>query len=723
VTTEAPDSFEHRARILDARDGDDREFLARLRADHCIEVIDTVSQQHRCLAELLPPPPPEVSSEPTRWAYYPWRRAVVAVLGPRGYRRARLDRNRNLISAEGQERLAALRVGVVGLSVGHAVAHTAALQGVCGALRLADFDALELTNLNRVPATVFDLGVSKAIVAARRIAEVDPYLPVDVMVCGLTAHSVDQFLDELDVVVDECDSLEMKALVRQAARARRLPVLMATSDPGLLDIERFDLQPDRPIFHGLLGDIDSAELADLSSADKVGRVLRLLGVSNFSASGAASLLEIDHSLSTWPQLAGDVAVGSGALAEAIRRIGLGMDLPSGRVRIDVAAALGHRDDPTTRPAPSQPRLAAQPPEAPARSTAEAVAAAAIRAPSGGNVQPWHVDVTDASVSLRLAPEHTSMMDVGLRGSAVAVGAAVFNARVAAAARGALGPVTMCERTDGAPLYARLTLGEGEQPALAQLFEPMLNRETNRHRGTAAKLAAATIAPMNSAAAAEGARLRLLTGALRIGECARILGESDRIRYLTPRLHAEMVSELRWPGDPSPDSGIDVRSLELDASQSAVIDILRRSDVMAELAGWGGGAAVAEDTRTRVAGCCAIAVVVVRGRTLLDYARGGSAMEAVWIVAQQYGIAVQPVSPVFLYAHDADELAGLSPAYADQLGSLRSEFVDLVGLAPEESAVLVLRMFYGPRPSVRSHRRPLTLARVTKHQPSSEPACP
>ena len=44
--------------------------------------------------------------------------------------------------------------------------------------RLADFDHLELSNLNRVPATVFDIGLNKAEVAARRIAELDPICPL-----------------------------------------------------------------------------------------------------------------------------------------------------------------------------------------------------------------------------------------------------------------------------------------------------------------------------------------------------------------------------------------------------------------------------------------------------------------------------------------------------------------------------------------------------------------
>ena len=138
------------------------------------------TEQLEELRRLRPPPDPELVAEPCRWAYYPWRRTVVAVLGPRAFRAVRLDRNRNMITADEQTRLGALRIGVVGLSVGHVIAHTLAAQGLCGELRLADFDRIELSNLNRVPATVLDLGLNKAEVAARRIAELDPYLPVRV---------------------------------------------------------------------------------------------------------------------------------------------------------------------------------------------------------------------------------------------------------------------------------------------------------------------------------------------------------------------------------------------------------------------------------------------------------------------------------------------------------------------------------------------------------------
>ncbi len=135
------------------------------------------------------------------------------------------------------------------------------------------------------------MGVNKAVVCARRIAELDPYLPVLVTQDGLTPDTVDGFLDGLDVLVEECDSLDAKVLVRAAARARGIPVLMATSSGGLLDVERFDTDRDRPLLHGLLGDLaemDADALAGLSAKEKVPRVLRIIDASGLPARMAAS---------------------------------------------------------------------------------------------------------------------------------------------------------------------------------------------------------------------------------------------------------------------------------------------------------------------------------------------------------------------------------------------------------------------------------------------------
>lgn len=689
--------------VLNTDDPADNNVLQELRADARIDFIDNVRQQAAALRGVRPPPSPEVTAEPTRWVYYPWRRTVVSVLGPRAFRLLRLDRNRNLITTDELDRLGRLRIGVVGLSVGHAIAYNLAAQGICGELRLTDFDDLELSNLNRVPASVLDLGVNKAVVCARRIAELDPYLPVTVMTTGIAPQTVGDFLDGLDIVIEECDSLDAKVLIREAARTRRLPVLMATSDRGLLDVERFDIDPSRPIMHGLLGDVNAARMAGLSNKEKLPYALRMTDASQVSARMAASLVEIGKTVSTWPQLASEVALNVSVVAEAVRRIGLHEELPSGRVRIDAAAKLDKLGEPVVAP-PDSPTVDDSVEQVESTAISEIVAAAAARAPSGGNAQPWHIEARDGSVRIRLAPEHTTAMDVRYRASAVALGAATFNAKVAAAAHGLVGEVRFQPGDEASPLSAIVQLVAGDDPKLNAMYDAMLRRETNRHRGDRVPIAAEVRELLHSAAREQGAQLEILSAPGDLDQAAASLAAADRIRYLTPKLHAEMFGELRSPGDPAPESGIDIRSLELDPADLVLLDILRRSEVMANLAAWNGGSALGDDTYERVSASAALGVISVSGRSLTDYARGGSAAESVWITAQQHGLAVQPVSPVFLYAHDDEDLRELSPAFAGDLRNLQYNFRKLANTAADESQALVLRFSRAPRPSVASRRR-------------------
>jgi molybdopterin/thiamine biosynthesis adenylyltransferase len=695
--------------LLCPGDPQDDAVLEQLLNDPHVVVVDSRDDQRRCLREVRPSPDAALLDEPTQWAYYPWRRSVVGVLGPKAYRTLRLDRNRNLITAEEQARLSELRIGVAGLSVGHAIAHALALQGQGGVLRLADFDQLELSNLNRVPATVLDLGINKAIVAARRIAELDPYIGVEVFTDGVTSRTLDDFVEGLDVVVEECDSLDIKVMVREAARQRGIPVVMSTSDRGLVDVERFDLEPDRPILHGLLGDATSARLAGLAVRDKIPHMLRHLDANQLSPRLAASFVEVGHTLSTWPQLSGDVALGAALMAEAVRKIAVGEPLASGQARVDIAMTLSALQEPTAlgragpRTTPPVTELGNPPQLA---GTLGVVVEAATRAPSGGNMQPWRIHTASNEVVIDIDPTYTSLMDVGLRGSAVAVGAAVFNARVAAAAHHAVGAVEWSAGERESPLTAVIRLGRGRDAKLADLYKPMLGRETNRRPGVPQVIEPDIEASLKATAAGEGARLRLLTTAGEIQQVGEIFAAADRIRYLTPELHREMFAELRWPGDEPTDCGIDVGSLELEPADLAVLDILRRPEVMAHLEKWNAGTALGNPVREHICSGSALGVVTVQGDTLLDFARGGAAVEATWIAAQLRGLAVQPISPVFLHAVADHELSRMSARFAPDLVRLRRQFRQLCATESDESLVLVLKLSHAGPPSVRSRRRPL-----------------
>jgi len=691
--------------VLDARSRPDRAIIEQLKRRSATTVFDHVSAQRTELGRLVPPVDPEILDEQPRSTYYQWRKTLVRMVGPRGYGALRVDRNRFKLTPLEQARLRRLKVGVIGLSVGHAIAHALAMEGLCGELRLADFDTLETTNLNRLPATVFDISENKAVLAAQRISEIDPYLHVSIFPTGFTSENAEEFMSGLDVVIEECDSLDVKILVRELAKERRIPVIMATSDRGLFDVERFDLEPDRLPFHGLLGETRLADLAGLSTKDKIPFLLKVLDSNEISTRGAASMVEIGETLSTWPQLSGDVILGAATAAAAVRRIGTGEPLPSGRIRVDLDEIIGA----ATSPARAEPLIGDVDEEvAPARSSdpVTALAYAASRAASGGNMQPWRFEGHDDRLEFFSVPEQTDLMDVAFRGSYVAIGAALFNARCRAAADGLLGPAQVFPSGDDGPV-AVLYLAGDHDDALAGLAHHLEARCSNRREGDGSAIEAGEAKALSAASAAEGGRLHLVTDPNALEACAGVLASSDRLRFLTPALYRDMLHELRWPGHDTLEFGIDVRTLELDPADLASFAIVRRPEVVDQLAAWDLGQALGDATRAHVRSSAALAVITVDDSTPSAYVAGGQAVERLWLEATRLGLAVQPISPAFLFALNAPDLAGLvGREKTTELSELSDRFRAAVGLENTEHLCIVVRLFRAPPPSVRSLRYPL-----------------
>jgi len=224
--------------------------------DQLVDLIKTRSPSRRltdaAAKELIPALLGETAIDDYGvWVYYAWSRRLVHLLDEAEFIELRTNRNKYKLTPEEQAKLSTKRVGVVGLSVGQMVATTMALERSVGELRLADFDRLDLSNLNRIRGGVHNLGTSKVLLTAREIAEIDPFLRVVLYPVGVHGDNIHAFLlkgGKLDVLIDECDSIDIKLKLRAAARLHRIPVVMETSDRSLIDIERFDLEPTRPIF-------------------------------------------------------------------------------------------------------------------------------------------------------------------------------------------------------------------------------------------------------------------------------------------------------------------------------------------------------------------------------------------------------------------------------------------------------------------------------------------
>ncbi len=272
------------------------------------------------------------------WFYYPWNNTVVHVLNEDDFIDLRTSRNQLKITKEEQASFVNRTVGIIGLSVGNAVATNLVMERLCGEVRLADFDGIDLSNLNRLRAGLPDLGANKATVAARQIKELDPYMRVQVYQEGYTAENAPSFFEAggtLDLLVEVCDSMQVKVDSRLYAKALNVPVIMDTNDRGMLDVERFDAEPDRPIFHGLLDGTDTSNLSSLEPDERMELISKLISLDRVSPRLKKSMPQIGKTLMSWPQLASGVFLGAALSANVCRRIFLGEDVPSGRYYIDM----------------------------------------------------------------------------------------------------------------------------------------------------------------------------------------------------------------------------------------------------------------------------------------------------------------------------------------------------------------------------------------------------
>jgi adenylyltransferase/sulfurtransferase len=124
------------------------------------------------------------------------------------------------VGAEGQRRLAASKVVVVGCgATGSATAALLARAGV-GTLRLLDRDYVEASNLQR--QSLFDEAdaaesLPKAIAAARKIAAFNSGMVVEPEVADLTPANVERLLAGAEVILDGTDNFETRYLINDYA--------------------------------------------------------------------------------------------------------------------------------------------------------------------------------------------------------------------------------------------------------------------------------------------------------------------------------------------------------------------------------------------------------------------------------------------------------------------------------------------------------------------------
>lgn len=273
------------------------------------------------------------------WVYFPWNGNFVHMINATDYLNLRTNRNKLLINDTEQQKLRNSTVAFLGLSIGGNMAVSLAYSGIAKNMKLAEYDSLSTSNLNRLRATIYEVGLPKIQITANKIFEIDPYANLIGFNQGITLKNLDIFFDKdprPQLIYEACDDFKMKVKIRLEAKKRRIPLVMLTSlgDSLLVDVERYDINPNLEIFNGRVGLITEEILAkEITEENKKKFAIMLVGKENVPERAIETIKGIGKKFVGRPQINSTVTVGSGIAAFLAKEILLNNSQFSGRSKL------------------------------------------------------------------------------------------------------------------------------------------------------------------------------------------------------------------------------------------------------------------------------------------------------------------------------------------------------------------------------------------------------
>lgn len=680
------------------------------------------------------------------WVFYPWSKRLVHILDEEEFVVVRTNRNQYKITPEEKKTLASKKIGIIGLSVGQSIALTIAMERGCGEMRLADFDLLEMSNLNRIRAGVHSLGIPKTTVAAREIMEIDPYMKVSCYPEGLTEENADDFFckdGKLDVCIEVCDGLYAKIFARWKAKQYRVAVVMNSSDRGTTDVERYDLDPEQPILHGLIDHLDLSLVKNAkTNEEKVPYLLPMLGVTTSTDRLRASMLEIQETITTWPQLASGVILGGGICADVCRRILLNQMSKSGRWFVDLEDLINDNIPDFIETSRSQPEIIELIPNSSIEHYRDEISefenkhtnlqsetlnhnqinelvTAASLAPSGGNIQPWKWVYKKQLLYLFNDINRTeSVLNYGNSANYIALGAATENLILKSQESGydiscQKFPLGKNKKLVAVFSFIKASdkIPEGfESRNNLQLAKAIPLRVTNRRLGKRELLELKKEVLLKDVVkTVPGAELQLFKGEQELNDLKEIICAVDKL-YLTSKIgNFTFSNELRWTDKETEKTrdGIDIKTLDITPTELAGLLVSKEWRVTKFINEWETGDAFTKLSKKAIDSSSALGLITMPKVDTTTFYDGGRAVQKVWLSCTSESIAFQPMSIlIFLFTRVKDGNFDGIEEIKDELLHLHHRFTNICSLKSNRKEMFLFRLSNADEPSVKALRRPL-----------------
>lgn len=183
------------------------------------------------------------------------------------------------IGGDGQKRLMAAHVAVIGAGgIGSPAIQYLAAAGI-GRMTLIDDDHVDLSNLQRqLLFGTDDVGAAKVSAAAAAVSALNPSVEIGQCAVRIDRDNAAALLDGVDVVLDGCDNFDTRLAVADAALSARIPLVSAAIGQfdGQLGVFR-GWEADKPCYRCFVGSEPTRDAGSCAADGVLGPVAGIFG--------------------------------------------------------------------------------------------------------------------------------------------------------------------------------------------------------------------------------------------------------------------------------------------------------------------------------------------------------------------------------------------------------------------------------------------------------------
>jgi hypothetical protein len=337
---------------------------------------------------------------------------------------------------------------------------------------------------------------------------------------------------------------------------------------------------------------------------------------------------------------------------------------------------------------------------------ETLVAAAVKAPSGDNLQPWRFRLDGEASRITLYVDETrdpSPMNAGQRMSRVAVGAALENILQSASSRG--WTVELEAPLEPAAAALRLTSFDGDDPEDPAIGRRVTNRRAYDRRPIPPEILERL---QRQTPELDGVRTHWICDRARLERLADLIGRADALMFGEPSMRRAFLHNIRFdqPWDAEVQEGLPIASLELSRADRVALRMLRfMPHWLFRLARVKRKFKAA--ARRLIESSSGLCLIVFQQATPQANVFVGRAMERAWLALAREKLAAQPMMSLAVLENLLSTGTPRLPSRtAEKAIVLAQQFREILPTFREDNLGFIMRFGFAPAPTASTSRLPL-----------------